>query len=302
MDLYKRNNIKPFRSIGTLLIQFPIFIALFTAINVSVRPCAVTSDINVPVSRCANHTDTIEYNVNHSAYPFVRSMERVGDLINKQNDYFNDYKENPDEAKLLFEPKLFSAVNLSVSPNQIFADFNFSTVTVALFAIASAVTQYIVARQNDPTRKSGKKRTMRQLMKEAADGKETDQSEINAIAQSQMTIMAPLMMLMIMVNLPGALVFYYFLNNLITTGIQKIILSQNLSEMEAATDKKIIKELKTLEAKEAEIVEKGESEDEPKVHKTKVVSKKSHYSNSKNKKENVHITRISASDNKKKRR
>ncbi len=303
MDLYKRNNIKPFRSIGTLLIQFPIFIALFTAINVSVRPCAVTDDINVPVSRCANHKDTIEYNVNHSAYPFVRSMERVEDLINKQNQYFSDYKENPEEAKLSFEPKLFNTIDLSVSPNQIFANFNLSTAVVALFAIASSVTQYIVARQNDPTRKSGKKkRTMRQIMKEAADGKEADQSELNAVAQSQMTIMTPIMMLMIMVNLPGALVFYYFLNNLITTGIQKIILSQNLSEMEAATDKKIIKELKTLEAKEAEIVEKGSDESEPTVHKTKVVSKKSHYSNSKNKKENVHITRISASDNKKKRR
>ena len=38
MDLYKRKNVKPFRSVLTLLIQFPIFIALFTAINVAVRP------------------------------------------------------------------------------------------------------------------------------------------------------------------------------------------------------------------------------------------------------------------------
>ena len=85
MDLYKRNNIKPFRSILTVFIQLPIFIALFTAINVAVRPCAVTDDYNVAVSRCAKG-DHIEYNVEHSAYSFVGSMTRVDDLIQKPVD------------------------------------------------------------------------------------------------------------------------------------------------------------------------------------------------------------------------
>ena len=34
MDLYKRNNVSPFRSIGILLIQLPIFIALFQVIQI----------------------------------------------------------------------------------------------------------------------------------------------------------------------------------------------------------------------------------------------------------------------------
>ena len=38
MDLYKRHNIKPFRSVLTLFIQLPIFFSLFMAINVMVRP------------------------------------------------------------------------------------------------------------------------------------------------------------------------------------------------------------------------------------------------------------------------
>ena len=75
---------------------------------------------------------------------------------------------------------------------------------------------------------------MRELMREAADGKETNQDEINAVAQSQMTLMTPIMMLFLMFNMPGAIVLYYLLNNIITTALQKLILSRNLTEMESA--------------------------------------------------------------------
>ena len=56
MDLYKRKNVKPFRSMLMLFIQFPIFIGLFTAINVTVRPRV---------------TETETYTVEHSASFFV---------------------------------------------------------------------------------------------------------------------------------------------------------------------------------------------------------------------------------------
>ena len=73
-----------------------------------------------------------------------------------------------------------------------------------------------MSHQQDPTRRNGKKRrTMRDLMREAADGKEASQDEINAVAQGQMTWMMPFMMFMIMINLPGAIVFYYLLNKLL---------------------------------------------------------------------------------------
>ena len=271
MDLYKRKNVKPFRSMLSILIQFPIFIALFTAINVTVRPREV------------------DYNVEHSAYSFVEPMNNIKEVIELQNNYFTAKAED-ENATYDFQPKLFGAIDLGVLPNQVFSNFNLSTVCVFLFAILSAVTQYVMSRQQDPTRQAGKKRrTMRDLMREAADGKEADQNEINAIAQSQMTYMMPVMMLFIMINLPGALVFYYLLNNVITVFLQKIILNRNYTEMEAAADKKILKELK--EAQEAVIVK-----DETKSSKT------THYSSdSKNKNEKVHITRIKASDKKKRR-
>lgn len=288
MDLYKKNNIKPFRSILSLFIQFPIFIALFTAINVSVRPCAVNDDYNVPINSCINRKN-ITYSVSHSAYPFVRPLNNINNLINQQDEYFRSYEKEPNNAKYEFEPKLFGLVDLSTRPNALFKQFSFSNLIIFFFAIGSAFMQFIMARQQDVSRKKGKKkRGFRQLMKEAADGKEADQDEVNAIAQSQMSYMMPLMMLFIMINLPGAIVLYYLLNTSITVFLQKIVFNKKLEQMEESADKKILKELRdsTKKIKEAEIVKSS-----------------SHYaSDNKNKKEKVHITRITASDKKKRRK
>ncbi len=272
MDLYKRKNIKPFRSMLTLLIQFPIFIGLFTAINVAVRPRMTEKDT---------------YTVEHSAYFFVEPMDHIDDLITQQKTYLAQVQSGAENPTLEFSPKLFGVVDLSATAG--FASI--SSVIILIFAIASSVTQFVMSRQQDPSRRNGKKRTMRQLMKEAADGKEASQEEINAVAQGQMTWMMPFMMFLIMANLPGALVFYYLLNNTITVILQKRILSQNYTEMEAAADKQILKELHNAE--EAVIVDDRTIKREEKT---------THYSSdNKNKKEKVHITRITASDKKKRR-
>ena len=291
MDLYKRKNIKPFRSILTLFIQLPIFIALFTAINVTVMP--TTQELSGR-----------EYNVEHSAYSFVEPLDKVHEVIDLQNKYFDQLKNDKDNASYEFEPKLFGVVDLSVRPGF----NNISQIIIMVFALASAALQFIIARQNDPSRqKNGKRKTMKDLMKEAADGKEASQEEINAVAQGQMTFMMPLMMLFIMINLPGAVVFYYMLTNIITAVQQKIILSRNYTEMEAAADKKVLSELrkdqKIIEAQEAEIVEKDAEIAKKEAQITRIKST-SHFKNKKHKNKedkNVHITRISAS-NKKKRR
>ena len=86
--------------------------------------------------------------------------------------------------------------------------------------------------------------------------------------------MMPIMMFIIMINLHGALAFYYFLSNMITILQQKLIYSKAREEMDDATDKAVLKELKKIQ--EAKVVE--------------------------NKKTGTKITRISAKDNKKKRR
>lgn len=300
MDLYKKNNIKPMRSMLSILIQFPIFIALFTAINVSVRPCAVNEDYNVPINTCANKTDTT-YSVEHSAYPFVRPLNNINTLIEQQNEYFRAYEKDAENAKYEFEPKLFGAVDLFARPSSVFKEFNLSNVIIFLFALASAGTQFIMARQNDVTRKKGQKgKSLREMMKEAADGKDISQDEINAYSQSQMTYMMPIMMFFIMINLPGAIVLYYLLNTGITVILQKIVLNRNLDVMEEAADKKVLKELRdaTKKIQEGEIVSE-EATKGPNI--TKVKSTTHYASKNKNKKDKTHITRITASDKKKRR-
>lgn len=249
MDLYRRKNIKPFRSILMLFIQLPIFIALYTAIRVMVSE------------------PTANLSVAKSAYSFVEQLPRIQEMIADHGS---------------FHPTLFGVVDLSATAGFV----SMSSVIILLFALASALTQYIMAKQQNPSSKATK-RSFKDIMKDASSGKEADQTELNAVVSGQMTKVMPLMMLLIMINLPGALVFYYLLTNLITVVQQKIILSRDYTEMEAAADKKILKELR--EAQEAEIVSDNTTDQSQNAStKTKTKNKQN-------------ITRIKAS-NKKRRK
>ena len=260
MDLYKRYNIKPFRSVLTLFIQLPIFFALFMAINVMVRPQPDQG------TTCGNT------NVSYCAYAPVRSLDRVEYIIKEQDDYFAEVEakkadQSAPDPTYTFQPKLFGLVDLNAR-----AGFtSISAIIVMIFALAAAFCQYYMTKQQRPSDKSKKSRTFRQLIKEAADGKEPDQADLNNMVSGQMSFMMPLMMLFIMINLPGAIVFYYLLSNLVTIAQQKIIFHKTFDDMDNAADKKILKELKSVEKiKEAEIIE--------------------------NKKTGTRITRISAKD------
>ena len=272
MDLYKRHNIKPFRTVVTTLIQLPIFLALFMSISAMVNP--------------RPSADTCGYtNVANCAYEPVRNLDRVKDIIEKQDHYFEaqtaakaaeEAGEEYTAPTYEFEPKLFGVIDLSVTPSDVFhGKANLSSVVVLLFAVGAAIMQYFVAKQTNPSGKSKKSKSFRQLLREAANGdKEPDQSEINAMASKQMTSFMPIMMFFIMFALPGALVFYYLLSSGVSVVQQRIPLKQAEDEMEVSADKAVLKELRKIQ--EAEVIE--------------------------NKKTGTKITRISAKDTKKKRR
>lgn len=282
MDLYKRNNIKPFRSMLTLIIQLPIFIALYTAVRVMVLPTP---------------TD----NLSIRAYPPIAQMERIDEVINYQESYLNyqkdvdqirssDLSDEEKTAQLAelpevtydFHPKLFGIIDLDVK-----AGFgSISALIIMVFALASACTQYWISRQQLPSKKKGQKKTFRQIMREAADGKEPDQTDLNQVVSGQMSYMMPIMMLLVMINLPGALVFYYLITNLMTGIQQRYILNKKEEQMEISADKKILRELKKVE--EGEIVKDNVSE-------RWVQSKNSAKSESKS---GVNITHVSAKSRK----
>lgn len=284
MDLYKRYNVKPFASVVTLLIQLPIFIAIFSAIRVIATPLP---------------TD----NLNNRAYDFVAyDGSRIKNLKEKQTAYldsivkYNEFKkaeeskETPTETTTEeasaettapeiipydFEPKLFGVINLSAKASDVLtSDRSWSAFFILVCAVAAAFVQYFMTRQQMSSGKSEKSKKFRDLIKDAKDGKDVDQSEVNSFATGQMGKMMPLMMFFIMFNLHGALAFYYFLSNAITVFQQKLIFKKAEQEMDNIADKAILKELKNIQ--EAEVVE--------------------------NKKTGTKITRISAKDNKKKRR
>ena len=271
MDLYKKYNVKPFRSILSLLIQIPMFIAIFGAIRIMVNP------------------PTADKNLDLRAYSFVKSEgSNISDVIALQSSYLDqksaydaaladDSKSEEEKSALSvptydFHPTLLGLVNLEVTPG--FGSS--SAIAMLALSVLAAFSQYLLSKQQRPSGKS-KSKTFRELMKEAGEGKELDQAEINDMSMAQMSYMMPIMLLLIMINLPGALVLYYFLSNIITYIQQTLVLHQANNEMERLGEKAVLKELKQFtNLKEGEVIE--------------------------NKKTGTKITRISAKDTKKKRR
>lgn len=252
MDLYKKYNVKPFASILTLIIQIPIFIALYTAIRVMVLP---------------QPTD----NLATRAYPAIAEMSQIDEVIDLQKPYLESI-EAGNPATYEFHPQLFGVVNLDAYAR----DFSSASgIFILLCAILAAVLQYYTTKMQLPSKKSKKSKGFRTLMKEAAAGKDLEQADMSEMMSSQMGVTMPIMLFVIMLALPGALVFYYLLTNVITCIQQTIIFRRNQDEMDALADKAIIKELKTI--KEGKVVE-----------------------STKNKKTGTTVTRIKARDIKKK--
>lgn len=257
MDLYRRYNVKPFASIVTLIVQLPIFVAIFSAINV----------IAVP---------RVNDNLSNRAYPIVAYQgSEIQTLMEKQQVYLTDQQneEIPAEEKAVydFHPQLFGVINLDVKPSDILMGrFSWSALFLLGCAILSALLQFWVTRQQMPSGKANKNKKFREMVREAKAGRELDESDISALTTSQMSFMMPLMMFFVMFNLNGALVFYYFLSNILTLIQQKIVLRKVNEEIDEVTDKAVLKELRHI--KEAEVIE--------------------------NKKTGTKITRISAKDTK----
>jgi YidC/Oxa1 family membrane protein insertase len=190
MELYKKHGVSPFRSIGILLIQLPIFIALYHVIQIFTL-----------------HRDQIE----KYTYSFMESIEPIKQLI-----------AHPDQ----FNEKLLGFVDLTkaaISTQGV-------DVVLIILAIAAAVTQYYMSKQTMPHNES--KKRLRDIMAEAAEGKQADQAEMNAVMMTKMIKFLPFMMFFIMISVPGALALYYAVSNLVALIQQSRLLKQDEEELE----------------------------------------------------------------------
>lgn len=195
MELYKKNGVNPFRSIGILLIQLPIFIALYQVIQIF----------------------TLHRNqITSLTYGFLQNIGPIKTLI-----------EHPEQ----FNEKLLGVVDLTAKalggPNGI-------NMFLVVLAVIAAVTQYLMSKQTMPQQTSTKR--IRDIMTEAADGKQADQGEMNAVVMGKMMKVLPFFMLFVMMSLPGALALYYATSNIVAVIQQHFILKQDVEEMEAIAD------------------------------------------------------------------
>lgn len=207
LELYKKNGVNPFRSIGILLIQLPIFIALYSVIQIFTI-----------------HREHIA----KFSYPFMENLAPVKALI-----------ERPEQ----FNETFLGFVDLTKAA---FANGNIDIFLIIL-AIIAAYTQYVMGKQTMPHAES--KKGLREIMAEAAEGKQADQAEMNAVVMTKMMKIMPFFMFFIMISLPGALALYYATSNIVGAIQQAILLKKDEEELEEIADEAPVETHKKATAK-----------------------------------------------------
>lgn len=218
IELYKKHGVNPFRSIGILLIQLPIFIALYYVIQIFTL-----------------HRDQIA----KFTYDAIEFIQPIQELI-----------KNPDQ----FNEKFIGLIDLSVPA---FSNQGVD-IWLILLAVVAAATQYVMSKQTMPQQES--KKRLRDIMAEAAEGKQADQSEMNAIVMGKMIKFLPIMMFFIMVSIPGAIALYYGVSNIVAVMQQTYLLRKDVDELEEIAEepvrvtKKATAKAREKAAKEANVV------------------------------------------------
>ena len=173
--------------------------------------------------------------------PIMIGLFRVIRIITLSRDQIAHYSYAPVEKisaiqKIIENPDSFNHTMLGFIDLTKTAFSNTGVdVTLVILALISAVTQYYMSRQTAPTNPKTTKR-FRDIMREAADGKQSDPSEMSAAMTGSMMKFMPIMTFFIMVSLPGALALYYTINNLVATAQQGYLLHKNTEEMEELAD------------------------------------------------------------------
>ena len=188
MNLYKQNNVKMSASFFSILIQLPILIAMFSVVRVTITsPDAISQ----------------------WSYGFVRSMAPIQNLISNHAS---------------FKPMLFGVIDLSVIPFQFNAGIH--TFFTTLFVVGAAWTQYYIVESTSMNKHTKSNRRIRDILAEAGEGKEPDQSEINSIMATKMNKVMPIMILVSFGMVYGVIGFFQFISGIIAILQRKFILSK----------------------------------------------------------------------------
>ena len=196
MELYKKHNVSMFGSLGIMIIQLPILIAMYRVVQIFV----------------SNRSDLGKY-----VYDFVKNLPVANNLVN-----------NPDQ----FNQNFLGIIDLTqhaISKNGVI-------IGLLVLAGVAAYLQYLTSKQLSP--QSDSTRKLRDVLAEAGNGKEADQSEVNAIMTRKMMKFMPVMMFFVIVYLPAALALYLATASAVGYLQNFIILRQDSLEMQAIANEK----------------------------------------------------------------
>lgn len=190
MELYKEREINPFSSIGLILVQLPIIIALYSAIN------KIVNDPNI---------------ITTFTYPFIQHLPWMKELI-------------VDPSK--FDNSLVGIIDLSKPA----LPKNGSLYWPAFIIVAlSAVAQYYQGKQLMPQSTEAKK--LRDILREASEGKQADQGEMAAATGRFTQFMIPGFVFIFTISLPSALPLYWLTTSVVAIIQQSRVLGQDQKEL-----------------------------------------------------------------------
>jgi len=137
-----------------------------------------------------------------------------------------------------------------------------------LLVLGSAIVQFLSTRQLMPTDKNSRK--LRDILKAAGDGKQADQTEVNAAVGRTTQYLIPFMVFFFTIRLPSALSLYWFAGGAAAFVQQYIALREDEEDMEQLADADAKPRKDVSKIVEAEVV----SEPQPQL-KSKPTPKKS---------------------------
>jgi YidC/Oxa1 family membrane protein insertase len=162
----------------------------------------------------------------------------------------------------LFDETLFGVVDLSraaLSNGGIYWP-------AMIIVLASAAATYFQSKQLLPNDKD--QRSLRAILKEAGQGKQADQSEVNAAVGRSTIFLMPVFIFIFTINLPSALGLYWLTGGLVALIQQSLVLRRDEEEMEDIADNKPSKK-NTDAIPEAEVVSQPSPSQSSKAKKAK---------------------------------
>jgi len=170
-------------------------------------------------------------NIVNFAYPALRHLSWIHHLGHHIKDFDNTFLGFIDLSRSALGPKG-------------------TFIPALVLVIGSALIQFFTSKQLMPTDKNARK--LRDILRSASNGKQADQSEVNAAVGRSTQYIIPFMVFLFTVNLPAALSLYWLTGGVVAYIQQAIALREDEGDMEKLAGDKPGKDVSKIV--EAEVV------------------------------------------------